>query len=296
MRLKLETGDEVEAMRLIGSGQHPRPKCLLLHGNPRSIADWAELAPRLAGAADLAAIDLPGFGDSRRSDANPARMTLDHLADTAIAAADALDWRDPIILIGHSHGGAVAQAAAARHPQRVAGLVLIATLGSPTHLSYRALSLPGAAALARLVGRMFRCAPLRALNRLILRAVMSNIFRPEPVDAEQLERELSRFSLHPDILLAMVHVTWGGPSAQLLRSAPEIRCPTLFIHGSEDALVPSSCARAIHERIVSAHGRSRFHLVSGAGHMLITYQAAELASLISESFTADDQAVGNGRA
>jgi pimeloyl-ACP methyl ester carboxylesterase len=38
--------------------------------------------------------------------------------------------------VGHSHGGGVAQAAAARYPERVAGLVLIGTLGAPVHGSF----------------------------------------------------------------------------------------------------------------------------------------------------------------
>jgi pimeloyl-ACP methyl ester carboxylesterase len=295
MRLKLETGDEVEAFVRASANEPHRPKCLLLHGNPGSIADWDELAPRLIGAADLAAIDLPGFGNSRRIDPSPASVRLERLAEAVILAANALGWREPIFLIGHSHGGGVAQVAAARHPARVAGLVLIATLGAPAHASYRLLSLPGAAALAKVAARMFRVAALRPLNRAILRAVMSDIFRPEPVNAEKLERELSRLAAHPDILSTMVHVTLGRPSAQLLRSAHEIRCPTLFLHGREDALVPASSARAIHERIASAHGRSQFHLLSGAGHMLIDYQARELASLIIDSLgTGTLAAVKNG--
>jgi len=202
-----------------------------------------------------------------------------------IAAANALDWRAPFFVIGHSHGGGVAQVVAARHPDRVAGLVLIATMGAPANASYRLLSLPGAAALAKIVGQLFRCAPLRALNRAILRAAMADIFSPEAVDAERLERELQLLSERPEILSSMVHVTHGRPSAQLLRSAADIRCPTLFLHGSEDALVPASHARVIHERIAKGHGRSQFHLLPGAGHMLIHYQASELAELIIASLS-----------
>ena len=176
----------------------------------------------------------------------------------------------------------MAQLVAARYPERVAGLALVSSLGAPAHGSYRLLSLPGAAVLARVVGRMFRSRLLRGLNRIILRAVMTDIFSPEPVAAEKLERELESFASRPEILLSMVQVTLGRPSAQLLHSAPQIRCPTLFIHGSEDALVPVRCALAIHDRIVTAGGRAQFQLVLGAGHMLIQYQASELVDCIVE--------------
>lgn len=279
-RLRLDAATEVEALVRVETDGIDRPKCLLLHGNPGSLWDWEHVLPRLAGAADVAAIDMPGFGKSARAGPTPEFLGLDRLADSAMAAADALGWREPIFLVGHSHGGGVAQAAAARYPERVAGLGLIGTLGARTHPSYRLLSLPGATVFARLAGRMFRARRFRRLSRAILRRVMADIFSPEPVPAEKLERELALLSSCPEILVSMVHVTLGRPCAQLFASAPAIRCPTLFLHGSEDALVPVSSARLIHERIVSAGGRSQFQLVPGAGHMLIGYQAADVANIV----------------
>lgn len=282
-RLRLKTGNEVEAFVRIEAGGINRPKCLLVHGNPGCLLDWEHIVSRLSGSADIAAIDMPGFGKTSRIDPTPESLSLDRLAENAISAADALGWREPFFLFGHSHGGGVAQTAAARHPDRVAGLVLIGTLGAPLHGSYRLLALPGAAALARVVGRMFRAKRLGPLNRAILRSVMSNIFSPEPVPVAKLDRGLALLASRPEILVSMVHVTLSRPCEQLFDSAPQIRCPTLFLHGREDALVPASCARSIHDRIVNAGGCSQFHLVPNAGHMLIDYQATALGDIILRS-------------
>jgi len=282
-RLKLQTGNEVEAVVRVEANGGGRPKCMLLHGNPGSLLDFEQLLPRLAGVADIAAIDLPGFGRSPRCGASAESMSLERLAEQAIFAADALGWREPIFLVGHSHGGGVAQAAAARYPDRVAGLALLGTLGAPAHASYRLMSLPGAAALMGVAGWMFRRQRLRALNRIILRGVMSNFFSPEPVPPEALERELGLLAARPEILLSMVQVSLSRPCAKLLDSASALRCPTLFLHGREDLIVPAKCAQAIHDRISSAGGRSQFELVPGAGHMLIHYQATELAKRIARS-------------
>jgi pimeloyl-ACP methyl ester carboxylesterase len=279
-RLRLETGNEVEAFVRIKADGVGRPRCLLLHGNPGCLLDWESFVPRVSGVADIAAIDLPGFGRSRRTRSTPESLSLDRLAEQAIFAADALGWSDPIVLFGHSHGGGVAQAAAVRYPDRVAGLVLIGTLGARVHGSYRLLSLPGAAAVARVAGRMFRSKRLQPLNRTILRSAMVDIFSPEAVPAGKLDRELGLLASRPEILVSMVHVTLGRPCAQLFDSAPDIRCSTLFLHGREDGLVPARYARAIHERIVNAGGNSQFHLVAGAGHMLVDYQATELANIV----------------
>ena len=279
-RLILDTGNEIEAFVRIKAGGTTRPKCLLLHGNPGCLLDWERFVPRLSEVADIAAIDMPGFGKSRRASATPESSSLERLAEQVVAVLDVLGWREPVFLFGHSHGGGVAQTVAARYPGRVAGLVLIATLGAPAHGGYRFLSLPGAAVVARAIGWMFRSKLLRPLGRAILRRVMVDVFSPEPVPSARFDHELATFTSRPEILLSMVHVTLGRPCAQLFGSAPAIRCPTLFVHGREDAIVPAKYARCIHDRIVTAGGSSQFHLVPGAGHMLIDYQAADLAHTI----------------
>jgi pimeloyl-ACP methyl ester carboxylesterase len=285
IRLSLETGIEVQTwVRRELSGSN-RPKCLLLHGNPGSLLDWKRVLPRLAGVADVAAIDLPGFGRSARQSARPESLNLDSLAQHAMAAASALSWQEPIFVVGHSHGGAVAQTAAAKYPERVAGIVLAGTLGAPAHGSYRLLSLPGAAALMAVFGGLLRSGFLRGLSRRVLHSVMRDFFSPEAVPSEKLEEELASLSVRPEILVSMVHVALGRPSDQLRRRATGIRCPTLFLHGQQDALVPVGCAEAIHQRIVAAGGCSRFEIVPHAGHMLIDFQAGEVAEGILRMLT-----------
>src|SRR6187551_3121640 len=89
-RLRLETGNEVEAFVRIKADGVNRPRCLLLHGNPGSLLDWERFVPRVSGVADVAAIDMPGFGKSSRASPNPESMSLDRLAEQAILVADAL--------------------------------------------------------------------------------------------------------------------------------------------------------------------------------------------------------------
>jgi proline iminopeptidase len=53
-------------------------------------------------------------------------LTMEQLADDAAALATRLD-ATPAIVIGHSYGGFVAQELALRHPEHVAGLILLDT-------------------------------------------------------------------------------------------------------------------------------------------------------------------------
>ena len=293
IRLSVATGNEVQTFVRAGPSSH-RPKCLLLHGNPATMLDWEPILPLLPRAWDVAAIDLPGFGRSPRNSSDPESVCLDRLADCSIAVADALSWTEPFFVIGHSHGGGVAQVMAARSPERVAGIVLISTLSARKHGSYRFLELPFAEAVLRLAGYSLRSPALRPLGKSIMHRVMKGIWSPESVPGERFERELALFSSRSEVLVTMVHVAQGRPCEYLARSAPRIRCPVLLVHGERDALVPVDYARGVHELIVNAGGQSELRILPGAGHAVLDYQATEVAHCITQFLSNCDLQKANG--
>lgn len=83
---------------------------------------WEQVRPLLTGA-DVAALDLTGHG---QSEWRPA-YTPDLWAAEVEAVGERIGHHG-VILVGHSMGGRVAIATAARHPERVSGLVLLDTL------------------------------------------------------------------------------------------------------------------------------------------------------------------------
>src|SRR5215468_7436184 len=97
------------------------PAVVCVHGYCQSAAYWEPTLERLAqlGARGIA-VDLPGFADSAN---NPGPYTMEGLAD---ALARFLDGRKlgPVVLVGGSMGGVVAQQFALRHPGRVLRLLL----------------------------------------------------------------------------------------------------------------------------------------------------------------------------
>jgi 3-oxoadipate enol-lactonase len=103
---------------------HQRPTLLLLHGWTSTTAlNWFDCFEPLAGEFRVLALDQRGHGGGIRS-CHPFR-----LEDCADDAAALLDWlgTGPVIAVGYSMGGAVAQLLWRRHPQLVAGLELCAT-------------------------------------------------------------------------------------------------------------------------------------------------------------------------
>ncbi len=100
-----------------------RGRFLLLHGNAAHLDYWKAMAPFLARHGEVVAFDLPGFGRSETPD--PCALSLDFLASTAVAVARHFGWESGVHVVGHSHGGAVAQTVAATAPSLVSGLILI---------------------------------------------------------------------------------------------------------------------------------------------------------------------------
>lgn len=94
-----------------------RASVVLIHGLYGTLDDPAMLAA--LDAPEAVAPDLLGYG----SHADGASATLEQQADHVIERAAHL--RAPVVLVGHSLGGAVAVLVAERHPRRVRGIVSI---------------------------------------------------------------------------------------------------------------------------------------------------------------------------
>ncbi|MDX1734120.1 MAG: alpha/beta hydrolase [Halioglobus sp.] len=101
-----------------------RPTLLLLHGMVCSSGlNWFRLFPALSRHFNIIAPDLRGHGRSWRGARG---FTLERAADDMAELLDLLDT-GPVIAVGYSMGGAVAQYLWRRHPHHVNGMVLAAS-------------------------------------------------------------------------------------------------------------------------------------------------------------------------
>ena len=95
------------------------PPVVLLHALGEGSTDWARVAEALAPAWPVYAPDLRGHGASDW----PGAYTIEQLTTDLEAFLDALGL-DRVTLVGHSMGGPPAYLYSARHPERIARLVL----------------------------------------------------------------------------------------------------------------------------------------------------------------------------
>lgn len=98
---------------------------LLVHGFGESLFTWRAVFDQFARHYRVVAIDLPGFAGSDKPDVS---YSLDSM--TARLASFVDQWTTgPIVVVGHSMGGALATTLSLARPDRIRATVLIAPAG-----------------------------------------------------------------------------------------------------------------------------------------------------------------------
>ena len=102
------------------------PTIVLLHGFAANKETWLEMAKGLTDHFHVVIPDLPGWGESSRNDNGDYGIPAQAARLEDFAKATGLQH---FLLVGQSMGGAIAGVYAADHPERVAALGLMSSLG-----------------------------------------------------------------------------------------------------------------------------------------------------------------------
>ena len=211
---------------VVGSG----PDLVVVHGLSGSWRWWSEVTARLAERRRLCFVELPRLG----------RLRAGELASWLGRFLDAA-WLGSVDVLGHSLGGLVATEVAAREPERVGRLVLVAPAGVPCGRGVLGRSLP-------LLDELY------AVRRQ-LPTIVADAMRTGPVS-----------------LLHGVSYIW---ERDLHAELGAVQAPTLLVWGERDRLVPARVAEEW-QRLLP---RSRLVLVQG-GHVPMWEAPGELADCI----------------
>jgi pimeloyl-ACP methyl ester carboxylesterase len=250
-----------------GSG----PPLLMVNGYAASGSDWDPiLLGKLARGFAVVCPDNHGTGGSALGEEE---------LSIASMAADLLEVLDEIgaeraPVVGWSMGGFVAQELAARSPERVSELILMATdPGGPAAVP----SAPEDAA------RLFDHSgtPREQATRLI------SLLFPAPV-AEQVDAQFgdvvaaARAALSAETLEAQRRAmgSWyGAPAEDRLRA---ITAPTLVLAGEEDVVIPAANAPLLAAAIPAAE----ILTFPGTGHAFMAQEAPAVAAAIVDFIVA----------
>lgn len=113
------------ATRCAGDEELPSVMLVSAEGTPMTVA-WSEVQGRIGRFARVCAYDRLGVGRSSRP---PGAQTFADMAADLRGVLAALDLATPVVLVGHSLGGAVAATSAAQDPETVAALLLLDAAG-----------------------------------------------------------------------------------------------------------------------------------------------------------------------
>lgn len=226
---------------------------VLLHGWGASADLFAPLLDALAPGRRLLVPDLPGFGGTSPP---PMPWGAEDYAAWVVALLDRLGVRRADV-IGHSHGGRVAIALAAEHPDRVHRVVLTSSAGVRQPASLR----------RRVASRTYKA----------LRGVERSSWAPPALQAYARSRADRRGSDDYRAASGVMRATLVRLVNQdLTPLLQHVRAPVLLIWGDRDTETPLAAARVM-ERLIPDAGLVVFE---GAGHFAYLEQPGRFCRIV----------------
>ena len=223
------------------------------HGWGQTGSALAPLAESLGRSASSLVIDFPGFGQS------PQPPAVWGTSDYADAVAEWIRTLPPRrrIWIGHSFGCRVGVQLAARHPELIAGMVLISAAGLPPRRKF-----------TRRVQVWTRKWAFKT----------AKIFVPEGPARDRLR---GRFG-SADYRAAgpMRAILTGVVNENLTAEAASVNCPTLLIYGANDNDTPPEMGR----RYQALIARSELVVLEGFDHMSVIQQGRHQVAHLIQGF------------
>ncbi len=243
-----------------GAGRQP---LLLLHGLQDCASLWNFFARQLGDRYHVLALDHRGHGDSGWA----ASYGLEDYIGELQAVIEGLDLRD-LVLLGHSAGGKNAFIYAARHPERLASLI-INDMDPDAHN-------PASAA-------MFERYKTETDEYPDLDGVIERLRTRQPRTSEEILRHSAIEMTKPAANGGLVWkrdrdlvIKYERPDAWEYLS--RIPVPTLIVRGSDSSLLNPEIGQKMQENIAN----SRLAVVEGGGHWSYLEQSEAFLRTITE--------------
>lgn len=243
------------SFHVVDRGHRDRPALVFLHYFAGSARAWEPVVARLEGDYRCVAPDLRGHGDS----AAPASgyATADG-ADDVAALAEAVGL-GAYALVGHSMGGKIALALAARRPAGLRALVLVAPsppTPEPTPPGERArlLATHGDRDAARETARTIVARPIT--SRRLARVIDDNVRTSGAAWRAWIE---------------------GGSREDISASTGAIAVPAVVVAGAADPVFPRDL---LDREVVRRLSGARVVVVPEVGHLIPLEAPAEIAEAV----------------
>lgn len=261
------------AYRVLGSDGASAPDgavpLVALAGGPGRDAAYLGDLGGLAADRPVVVPDMRGTGDSRSAGADPSCYAFPRLAEDVEALRRELGLQR-IALLGHSAGATTAQAYAARHPERLSHLVLVAPgtrlQGRPTEDAERIFRSRSAESWYQdaidAVAGLDQAQSLGEVRELLLRAAPAVYGEWGP--AQQAHAEAEGGQLNPVPRAAFWQGVDHGTRLTLLDGLRQLTAPVMIVTGERDGLAGVDAGDLVAASF--PEGGTTHRPIPGAGH------------------------------
>jgi len=255
-----------EVLAYIEMGNPAGRPVVMVHGYTDSARDWVPMLPYVDAQFHLILIDIRGHGQSGKPECCYNR--LDFAYDIKLLL-DALHL-PKADFVGHSLGTIIIQTFAEYWPERTGRIVLISSTGGmPPDAPKKPPQFDFAAAIRNLKE------PIEADSPFMIAWWDS----PTPVDPDFIARERKDAAAIPlRVWLAVLDQTLAGDNyADLQRTLPRLKAPTLLIWGSKDTIMEEPMRKSLRDALPNAQVK----IFAGLGHNPFWEDPAGVARVIN---------------
>lgn len=235
------------------ANNHESDIIILIHGYLSSTFSFRRLIPWLRRNYTVAAVDLPGFGQSDKP--KSFIYSLANYGKVILSLMQRYQWGQ-VILVGHSMGGQVALQAAKQAPEQVKKLILLASSGYMKPFSRRLITLSYTPFFTRFVRKMFE----KRNPRDVLDDV---VFDPAIIDDNMVDtyrRPMENKAFYRSLVGLLRHHGGDLTAEQLTH----IHTPALLLWGKEDHIVPLHIGKRLSGDLPNAS----LHVYEQTGHLV----------------------------
>jgi pimeloyl-ACP methyl ester carboxylesterase len=226
---------------------------LLVHGFPLDHTMWDSQIETLADRCRVIAPDLRGFGSSTLADGDAENgVLMDRYADDLAELLNAIQVREPVVLVGFSMGGYVAWQFLRKHRDRVRALVQCDTKAAADTEDARDTRL-------RMAENVAEWGSARIAEMTGPKLLASGSFETQRNVVEEVRRLIERSS--PAAIAAAQRGMAARPDMTSYLAGIDV--PTLIIVGAADAISPPEEMRQIADAIPTAE----YIEIPASGHM-----------------------------
>ena len=230
---------------------------VFMHFWGASSLEWAGVIEGLSSTYRCVAFDLRGSGSS---DAPASGYRMTDLADDAQSVIAAMKLKK-YVLVGHSMGGKAAQVLAARRPDGLKGLALVASApAGPMHI--------GDAEREQMRGAY--------TSRETVNWAIDNVLTSAPIS------DTDREAIITDALRLSESAREGwievGSREDYSKEVANVNVPVAIIAGEEDKIDP---VEVVKTDIIPSFQSPETHFLGGRGHLLPAEAPAEVVEILS---------------